>query len=128
MFWSSVSTDAAGGKVRKAPSRENIKGIRETRYGAGSCNCPFPSSPPSHLELFISLFPLRGKEARLWKKVQELTPRECIWLLLSKEILSQSFNNKIPPLREYYRQCVAILKTAIRSFTFVSAYALIDKT
>ena len=68
MFWSSVSTDPAGREVRKDPSRENIKGIRETRYGADSCNCPFPSSPPPHLELFISLFPLRGKEARLWKK------------------------------------------------------------
>ena len=97
MFWSSVSTNAAGREVRKAASRENMKGIRKTRYGADSCNCPFPSSPRPHLELFIILFPLRGKEARLWKKVQELMPRECIWLLLSKEILSESFNNKIPP-------------------------------
>ena len=97
MFWSSVSTDAAGREVRKAPSRENIKGIRETKYGADSWNCPFPSLPPTHLELFIILFPLRRKEAKLWKKVQELMPRECIWLLLSKELLLESFNNKIPP-------------------------------
>ena len=34
--------DAAGREVRKAPSRENIKGIRETRarYGADACNGP----------------------------------------------------------------------------------------
>ena len=76
MFWSSDSTDAAGREVRKAPSRENIKGIRETKYGADLWNCSSPSSPPPHLELFIILFPLRRKEAKLGKKVQELMPRE----------------------------------------------------
>ena len=42
MFESSVSTDAAGREVRKAPSRENMKVIRETiaRYGADACNGP----------------------------------------------------------------------------------------
>ena len=42
MFWSSVSTDAAGREVRKAPSRENIKGIPKTiaRYGADEYNGP----------------------------------------------------------------------------------------
>ena len=42
MFWSSVSTDAAGREVRKASSRENIKEIRENiaRYGADAYNGP----------------------------------------------------------------------------------------
>ena len=40
MFESSVSTDATGREVRKALSRQNIKGTRETiaRYGADAYN------------------------------------------------------------------------------------------
>ena len=62
MFWSSVSTDAAGREVRKAPSRENIKEIRTNiaRYGADACNGPnrltqcVPNSNPLGIIFFVS--------------------------------------------------------------------------
>ena len=156
MFWSSVSTDAAGREVRKAPSRENIKEIRTNiaRYGADACNGPnrltqcVPNSNPLGIIFFVSgisisfkcechiiiqmqytknlnpgrfelgttlsqpirsivrsphrlprtsnclLFCSLSKERQrgCGKKVQEFMPRECTWLLLSKEILLESFH------------------------------------
>ena len=154
MFCSSVSTDAAGREDPKAPSRENIKGIRETiaRYGADACNgpnrltrCCTQFKPFGNkmfcfrnfhiIKIWMPLYNANAIHKESWpreiwiennielisrlglllvsiiaspaprivhyfvpsarKGSEEFMPRECIWLLLSKEILSEF------PLKEF---------------------------